>query len=67
MNPATRRAYAEQHLREAAEEGFLADTSCTAITRTYDPCGTVPGLLVDLKRLKASLFPEFLSNAESGK
>lgn len=60
---AQRKAHAEQAILWAAEGGWLASTSCTHICNSYG----IPHFTADLKRMKGSLFPEFLSNAEGGK
>jgi hypothetical protein len=58
---AQREAHATQHLLTMSALGWLNQTSCTRIAETYG----VTDLIGDLKRLKGSLFPEFLSNGES--
>lgn len=50
-----REAHAESHLLVAAAAGFLGQTSCTQIARTYGVADLIP----DLKAMKAKLFPEF--------
>jgi hypothetical protein len=55
-----RLAHAEQHLLVAASLGFLAETSCTHIARTYG----ISSCVQMLKAQKARLFPEFLSNGD---
>jgi hypothetical protein len=55
-----RQAHAEQAILWAAAGGWLASTSCTHICKSYG----IPQFTADLKRMKGSLFPEFLSNGE---
>ena len=57
---AQREAHATQHLLTMSALGWLNQTSCTHIARTYG----VSDLLGNLKRLKGALFPEFICNGE---
>lgn len=57
---AQRCAHAEQHLTIAAACGWLAETSCSHIARTYD----VPHFVDHLRALKKSLFPEFACSGD---
>lgn len=57
---AQRQLHAEQAILLAAAGGWLPITSCTHICTSYG----VPHFVSELKSLKRSLFPEFLSNGE---